>query len=355
MKHFVIFIVAVLTFISLTNSLFAEPITIEITAEVAYVDDPNNCLGGAISVGDTLTGSYTYESTVLDSNPIPTVGDYGHSTPPFGIRVTGGGFIFETDPDNVEFLVEICDNHGNPSSDNYLLRSYNNLPLSNGASVLHISWQLDDPICTALSSEALPTVPPVLTDWQSVFGLSIEGSCCHDLRCDFPEFFIRAHVTSAIPAPAATVNIDLPAGWSMISLPVVPTDKKLKMLFPGAMVVYGYEKGTGYVQIGNEDDLEVGRGYWILLGQEKNYTLTGYPIPSYAHQASSDGWAMIGGCTDPSQVIPYGCDIGAIYGFARETGYQQVLASECLEPGKGYWILLKNVAGQATITVEIEF
>ena len=113
MKYFVIFIVAVLTFISLADSLFAEPITIEITAEIAPVDDPNNCLGSAISVGDTLTGSYTYESTVLGSNPITTVGDYGHSAPPFGIRVTGGGFIFETDPNNVEFLVEICDNHCN--------------------------------------------------------------------------------------------------------------------------------------------------------------------------------------------------------------------------------------------------
>jgi hypothetical protein len=149
-----------------------------------------------------------------------------------------------------------------------------------------------------------------------------------------------------------SVPMNLPAGWSMISLPVDPTDKKLKTLFPGAAVVYGYEKGTGYIRVGDDDDLAVGKGYWILLNQDASYTLTGDRIPSYAHTASSDGWAMIGGCTDPAQVIPEGCDIGVIYGYAQGTGYQRV--TEHLEQGKGYWILLNNVDGGGTISVETD-
>lgn len=115
------------------------------------------------------------------------MGDYQHSTHPFGITLNVGGFVFRTDPNNVNFLVEIVNDHGNPASDNYLLRSYNNIFDVGSSSVTHISWQLDDPTLTALSSQALPTVPPVLADWQSVVGLTIVSG----------EFFIRSHVTSA--------------------------------------------------------------------------------------------------------------------------------------------------------------
>ena len=146
------------------------------------------------------------------------------------------------------------------------------------------------------------------------------------------------------------VSMHLDAGWNMISLPVNPTDKRLKTLFPGAVVVYGYEKGEGYVRIGNNDDLAVGRGYWILLNQNTSYTLTGNLIQSDTHPASSDGWLMIGGCTDPAKVISSGCDVGVIYGYTQGTGYQRVTGS--LEPGKGYWILLNNVDTGATISVE---
>jgi hypothetical protein len=143
-----------------------------------------------------------------------------------------------------------------------------------------------------------------------------------------------------------------PKGWSMISLPVDPPDKRCNKLFPDAVVVYGYEKGTGYVLVGNDEDLEVGRGYWILLDQERSYTLTGHPIPSYTYPVSSDGWAMIGGCSSSAQVSSNNCSIGVIYRYVQGAGYQWVLPSEYLEPGKGYWILLKNVTGPASFGVQ---
>lgn len=152
----------------------AEPISIAITAEVASVDDLDGLLAGAVNVGDVITGTYVYESTTLDTNDLPTVGDYQHTTTPFGITLNAGGFLFRTDPSNVDFIVEIVNDHGTPASDNYLIRSYNNLfdlsaPTSiSGPTENHIAWQLDDPTLAALSSEALPLVPPVLADWQSI-------------------------------------------------------------------------------------------------------------------------------------------------------------------------------------------
>jgi hypothetical protein len=176
-------------------------------AQVATVDDFGNALGGAISVGDTIVGQYRYLSTTPDSNALPAVGDYWHSSSPHGITLDIGGFTFETDPDNVRFLVEILNDH--TGQDAYLLRSYNNLPLSNGVSVEHIAWQLDDFTTSALSSAALPTVAPDLSVWQSNFGLTMEGCASPDPCgfCMYDRFFIRAHVTSVACAYSDPVAV----------------------------------------------------------------------------------------------------------------------------------------------------
>jgi hypothetical protein len=114
----------------------AAPVTYTITATISDVFDPSGLLGPTIAVGGTLTGSYTFDDATLDTNSDPTVGDYWHIDAGYGIRLQGGGYTFETDPSNVEFLVEIVNR---PDGDNYLLRSYNNLPLATGAPVDHIA------------------------------------------------------------------------------------------------------------------------------------------------------------------------------------------------------------------------
>lgn len=172
----------------------ADDITISITAFVAHVDDNHNLLGGAISVGDNITGTYTYDSTTPDSHAAPTVGDYRHYSSPYGITVNAGGFVFETDPSNVDFIIEIVNDHGTPPKDGYVLASYNNLPLSNGATVEEIYWALVDPTLSAVSSDDLPTEPPVLADWDPVLGLTMKGE---DPADPGHRYFIRAYVSSA--------------------------------------------------------------------------------------------------------------------------------------------------------------
>jgi len=178
----------------------AALITVEIEAVVDSVSDDGNYLEGKIKVGDIITGFYLYDSTTPDSNPSPYIGMYEHYTLPYGIKLSIGGFVFQSDPDDVDFLVSVGNAGGPYSMDNYLIASRNNLSLSNGAPVDRISWQLDDPTGTALSSDALPTAPPVLDDWQSVFGLRISADRM---------WGIDAHVTSAIPEPSTMLFLGL--------------------------------------------------------------------------------------------------------------------------------------------------
>jgi hypothetical protein len=184
----------------------AADVTIAIQGPVVVVTDPAGVLGGTIQAGDIISGTYTYNTATPDANALPTVGDYWHTTSPYGLILTAGGHVFRTARTNVQFLVEIVNDHGTPASDHYLLRSYTNRPLANGAVVEHIAWQLDDPTLAALSSEALPVGAPVLTDWrQSTFGLTITGCPAEDFNgfsCDGSfDFFIYAYVRSATVIP----------------------------------------------------------------------------------------------------------------------------------------------------------
>ncbi|MGA1842501.1 MAG: putative metal-binding motif-containing protein [bacterium] len=148
-------------------------------------------------------------------------------------------------------------------------------------------------------------------------------------------------------------SMETPSGWSMISLPVDPEDKTLSALFPDASVVYGYEKGTGYKRVGNNDTLEVGLAYWILLNEgPKTYTLRGQPINCYTLDVNADGWLMIGGCTEEANVSVDNGNIGVIYRHKTGSGYLRVTGSETLKPGQGYWILIRDTGETGRIRVE---
>ena len=175
----------------------ATLITIQIEAVVDYVGDPHGYLEGKVSPGDIITGSYMYESTTPDTNPLERGGRYEHAAAPHGIFLSVGGFDFETNPGNVDFLIEVENDH--PPDDNYFLRSRNNLPLSNAAPVDRISWHLHDPTGRALSSDALPTTAPVLDAWQwNILGFGADRL-----------YGVTGHVSSAIPEPATLLLLGM--------------------------------------------------------------------------------------------------------------------------------------------------
>ncbi|MGA1865635.1 MAG: hypothetical protein ACMUHX_11305, partial [bacterium] len=143
------------------------------------------------------------------------------------------------------------------------------------------------------------------------------------------------------------------AGWSMICLPAISENAYVLSLFPDAKVIYGYEKGKGYVRVKDGENMEVRKGYWILLNEAKTYTLTGRPINNYTLSINEDGWHMIGGCTLSAKALSDNCTIKVIYGYEQGSGYTRVPDSEYLQPGKGYWILFEGVTDQASLNVQV--
>ena len=71
------------------------------------VYDPGESLQDAIDVGDLLRGTVTYDSTARDSDPRPTVGLYKHRKAPYGMLIEAGPFIFQTDPNHVDFSIAL--------------------------------------------------------------------------------------------------------------------------------------------------------------------------------------------------------------------------------------------------------
>jgi len=198
----------------------ADSITFIFTGHVVTVEDMSGVLGGSITTGTPLSGTYTFDSLTPDSNAFPDVGDYLHTSAGNGIIANMGPFTFQTDPNAVDFLLEVVNR---PLRDNYLLRSFNNIasgPLPPVSEELHIAWQLDDPTATALTSDALPLTPPDLSQWEQVFAFTVDnpGSEFPLFSSESPpfpdqgRFFIRAIIDSVSPIPEPTTLLLLGSG-----------------------------------------------------------------------------------------------------------------------------------------------
>jgi len=211
-KRTMLFAIVMVSALGVGETL-AEIVEISLVAEVRLVNDSSDLLEGRIQVGDLITGSYVYDSATPDSSPSSTVGDYWYYDQPYGIFLSAGGFDFRTDPDNVMFLLVIANDHGGLHRDNYSLTSYNNLPLYEGVFITEIHWQLGDDSGNALSTDALPLIPPVLSDWESVYGLNIDGA-----RTRSESFVVRADVVSVevVPEPVTVLLLTLGGAAVMV-------------------------------------------------------------------------------------------------------------------------------------------
>jgi hypothetical protein len=181
---------------------FGQIITIQIKAIVNSVMDNDNLLEGNISIGSVITGTYTYDTDMTDSNPFSWAGEYRNYDSLCGINLKSGDLSFKTDSENVNFLIGVINNYLNSPQDNYGINSYNNLALSNGVEVDSISWSLSDYSGTALSSTTIPAIAPVLSDWDQDYNtLNITGGIGGTAPCYEKTFGISANVISAVLIP----------------------------------------------------------------------------------------------------------------------------------------------------------
>jgi hypothetical protein len=165
--------IAVLAVLSMTAvNASAQNVTFRFSGQVRELSgSPFEDIGP----GTTFNGCYTFSLDTPDTNGASTVGDFRHG-PGYGVVVQMGSTTFQTNRTAGGFLIELVNNHGNPSSDNYYFGSENNR-ISKGVYVRYISFQLDDGTTAALNDTQLSTTPPDLSAWEyQWFGLTIEGS-----------------------------------------------------------------------------------------------------------------------------------------------------------------------------------
>ena len=128
-------------------------------------------------------------------------------------------------------------------------------------------------------------------------------------------------------------TLELSTGWNMVSLPVLPEDPSAASVLGGVgfyqLVTWS---GTGYVIA---SDFESGRGYWLLVLQDTNITVTGIPVDEVT-LTLSPGWSMIGG---PNSVVTASDVFPGFYQLVTWTGTGYTPAT-VFEPGKGYWALV---------------
>jgi hypothetical protein len=149
-----------------TSAYSPSIIAVNFVVEVKNVVDPFNLLGGAIHVGDKIRGKYNYDTGTPDSEPDPHRGIYEHTSSTYGIELKAGGLVFKTNPSDVKYGIEIVNDYGySIPIDEYRVVSVNNLQLSNGMEVYMIHLELIDLTANALSSDALPTTVPDVSDW----------------------------------------------------------------------------------------------------------------------------------------------------------------------------------------------
>jgi hypothetical protein len=147
------------------GSASASQITVYLTGHVTGVYDSAGMLGGQLTVGQTLTGQYTYDTSVPDHDSSWNYGDYPQANWQGSVRLSVGSAVFESDLTapywRYEVVVHPPDQPGYQGFIRLLTSGYK--PLANGAPVNDVQINFDDYPGDAPSSDALPTSAPDLT------------------------------------------------------------------------------------------------------------------------------------------------------------------------------------------------
>ncbi len=164
----------------------AGPITWEFSGEIFRVSDANDLLGGTVIDGTPFSGSFTFESTVTDSDPGSLIGLYEDVV--LEIHGQVGGLEF-SGPLGGNFI-----RIRNSSTDLYRV----------DADVEFLGQQLDFGLVAPrpsglLADTSLPLVPPDFEGFGGPLTFSIAD------RTEVLEFGISGHVNVIVPEPATAL------------------------------------------------------------------------------------------------------------------------------------------------------
>jgi len=140
-----------------------NPVTFNVTAQVREIYDYDNVLGSTVNIGDSVTGSYTFNTNTPDMDPAPEYGRFEHvpGTGNYGFNISVANFNLKTDPNNDMFAITMADN---PSwSDYYFADQFGTqIPFINGSFVESMGLNIEDPSGSLITNVSLTGNPPSL-------------------------------------------------------------------------------------------------------------------------------------------------------------------------------------------------
>jgi len=139
----------------------AAPVTFAFSGTVTAVDA---ALAGEFSLGESVVGSYTFESTTPDADPgDPTLGIYDNAITAFSATF-GGDYTVTQGLDN-----DISVANGPPGNDVYQVFLTNpTAPTVAGLSLGALFLGIGDIDSNVFNSDSLPLTPPDLAEFESI-------------------------------------------------------------------------------------------------------------------------------------------------------------------------------------------
>jgi hypothetical protein len=132
---------------------------------------------------------------------------------------------------------------------------------------------------------------------------------------------------------AASHSLVLSSSWNLVSVAVpLPASS-----IPGLQAVYGYHNGWSV-----PTTLTPGEAYWVQVQNAVTVTLPGTPSTTPVLLTYQAGWQLLGNPYDvplPISSITNHTLITTCYSYGPSWGVLN-LATDSLQPGKGYWIYL---------------
>ncbi|QXE87482.1 hypothetical protein KP003_03510 [Geomonas nitrogeniifigens] len=114
-----------------------------------------------VAIGDTVTGTFSFDPKLVDNFILPTQGGYFQS-PPATAQVNIGSVIFNADPDDkwLGYVLRVNDNDASvaPTRDEFSWDADDSaLAASFGLDRVSVTFSLTDLTATALNGDAIPT------------------------------------------------------------------------------------------------------------------------------------------------------------------------------------------------------
>jgi hypothetical protein len=206
MKLQIIGLTAVLVLL-VVQAGYAYPISFNFTGTVTQtIFDPADPYGGTIGFGTPIVGYYTFESTVADAVPLDNkTGSYTSNGNPFGMAVNIGGNIFNS----FGYLnIGVANNY--PTGDQYTVTT------QSSSGDLYLKLFLQDSTGTAFNSDALPKMPPNLSQFL-VKDFQLIASFLDPLS-GYNQVEIDGNVNSIAPVPEPGTLLLIASGLPLLAL-----------------------------------------------------------------------------------------------------------------------------------------